>query len=153
MSLRRKFEKRIAEHEEEIASIELKLAEKKAYLSALKDSLKMLPKEDDEASADIGLREGSVPEKVRQYLQQQGEPKRIKEIIEGIGIEYSKKVRQSVTSSLGAYVRKGIIFTRPHPGMYGLKEFENKTGSVSTANCDEEDASLDEEQISLSVVK
>jgi hypothetical protein len=41
-------------------------------------------------------------------------------ILTAIGVENTKSARVSLVGSLGAYVRKGSVFTRPGPNIFGL---------------------------------
>jgi hypothetical protein len=48
----------------------------------------------------------------------------ISALLDAIGIQNTKKARVSLVGSLGAYVRKGSVFTRSGPNTFGLIEFE-----------------------------
>ena len=70
------------------------------------------------------LRKGSFADKARQYLLQVNEAQKLDLILSGI--EEGKDKRQSLSGVLSQYVRAGIFFTRPFPGTFGLKEWEEK---------------------------
>jgi hypothetical protein len=97
----------------------------------LKDALKLLPR--DTKAPDFVptkiLRQGSEMYRVYEVLKAAGRPLQILEILSAIGKDKSQ--RASLTGALGHYVRKGEIFTRPDPNVFGLKEFEQEEGSVS----------------------
>jgi len=46
----------------------------------------------------------------------------VNELLMAIGLEKTKNARVSLVGSLGAYVRKGVVFTRPGPNIFGLVE-------------------------------
>ena len=47
-------------------------------------------------------------------------------LIEELGKDLNRKSRASMTGSLGAYARRGEIFTRPAPNTFGLIELGHK---------------------------
>jgi hypothetical protein len=125
MSARREIEKRIDKKQEEIAGLEKTIGEARAYVQALQETLKLLPKEADLAiSPSRSLRKGSEMEKVRALLLKTGKPLYIEDILKGLGKEVTKENRNTIAGSLSGYVRRGEIFTRPIPGTYGLVEFD-----------------------------
>ena len=48
----------------------------------------------------------------------------IEEILKGMGKEVNRNSKGGLGGSIGMYVRKGIVFTRPGPNIFGLVEFE-----------------------------
>jgi len=126
MSILKEFEKRIEKKQDEIASLERQLGEVRAYLQALQDSLKLLPREQvGVASAADSLRPGSDMDKVRGIISKNGKPMYIAELLKTLGKEDTKGNRLSLSGSLGAYARKGKIFSRTGPNTFGLLEIEN----------------------------
>lgn len=125
MGLREKFDEKIKRKEQEIQEHENRIREAKAYIQALQDTIKLLPKEEEEASLKIKrLRPGSTVYKTMIYLKKVGKPMHINEILKAIGKTTSKKDRISLGGSLAGYVRKNEIFTRPEPNTFGLIGFE-----------------------------
>lgn len=122
MKPRIQLEKRIQAKTQEILKLENEIREARSYIQGLQDALKMLPR--DTGSGDISriLRPGSDMAKARDAMLRSGKPMHINEILREIGKD--KAQRASVTGSLGNYVRKGEIFTRPAPNTFGLKEFD-----------------------------
>jgi len=55
-----------------------------------------------------------------EFLKAQGKPMHVTEILEGIGSDTSKKSRTALSGSLGWYVRRNEIFSRPAPNTFGL---------------------------------
>lgn len=126
MSTRRKFEERIRKKEAEIQELEMQVREGRAYLQALVEAMKLLPREPAatgaEAEEDV-LRQGSTVALARDVLQQHGAPMHLLDILSALGKEPNSANRASLGGSLAAYVRKGEIFTRPAPNTFGLVEF------------------------------
>ncbi len=121
MSLRKKIEDKIKKKEQEIQEYETKISEAKIYISALNETLRLLPKDSDiTESPESKIRPGSAIAKTLALLKKTGRPMHINEILEGIGKSTSKKDRVALSGSLGWYVRRHEIFTRPAPNTFGL---------------------------------
>jgi len=126
MSTRRKFEERIKRKEAEIQELEMQVREGRAYLQALQEALKLLPREGAASGTDSEedvLRAGSMVALARNALQKVGHPLHLLDILTAVGKEPNSANRASLGGSLSAYVRKGEIFTRPAPNTFGLAEF------------------------------
>ena len=130
---------------QEIADLEQQIALARSYLQALQDSMKALPKETpsqangDDSATD--LRPGTLLARTRDALQKHGKPLHITEILAVLGIENTKNARVSLVGSLGAYVRKGQVFSRTGPNIFGLigmkPQFESTKGEQTTLLPDE----------------
>ena len=131
MRFRKELERRLTRKNEEAADLERRLAEVKSYIQALLDSLKLLPKQAEDESSFF-LRPGSDIAKARDVLKKHGEPMHITKLLKGLGKDITKSNRISLSGSISAYVRKGIIFTRPEPNTFGLIEFsqDEKNGQI-----------------------
>ena len=127
MNLRKELDRKIEKKKEEIASLERSVGEARAYLQALEDTRKMLPKE-AESQDEVVLRAGTDLAKVRDVLQQEGKPLHVEELLKRIGKPVEKKQKISLSGSLASYVRDHKIFTRPAPNTFGLVEFESADG-------------------------
>lgn len=126
MGIRTKIEEKIKKKEDEIREYENKIREAKSYLQALQDTIKLLPKEiENGAMVENMLKPGSNIAKTYDFLKKTGKPLHLNEILIGIGKTTSKKDRISLGGSLGWYVRRKEIFTRPAPNTFGLKNFED----------------------------
>ena len=128
MSIEQKFNDRISKVSDEIRELEVKLEAKRSYQLALRDSLRLVLRE----SADVdkgnrGLREGSMPAKVREAILKAGRPLGIADLLRSVGKQVAPKERRVVGTSLNAYIRNGKTFTRPAPGTYGLIEMNDKS--------------------------
>ena len=119
---------------QEIKDLERQIDMAKAYLQAIQDSIKALPRESSlpQKGEDIplDLRPGTLLARAREAIQKNGNPMHIIAILSAIGIENTKKARVSLVGSLGAYVRKGSVFTRPAPNTFGLIEFGGNSKSA-----------------------
>ncbi len=143
MGLREKIDEKIRKKEQEIAEYHSKLTEGIAYIQGLQDVLKMLPRDEVTSSAENIIRPGSDIHKTLELLKKEGKPMHITEILTGIGKSGEKKNRVSLSGSLGFYIRKNEIFSRPAPNTFGLKTWENN----STKEPPESFGLFDEESI------
>jgi len=127
MRIRQELQKRIERKQEEIRSLELQLAQAKAYLQALEDSLRLLPKEPmaQKLTAEQVLRPGSAVAKAREAILKVNKPLHVNEILKAIGRPTDKNSRVSLSGSLSSYAKRGQIFTRPAPNTFGLVELNH----------------------------
>ena len=121
MQIQREIERRIEKKRQEIEELRQQLSTAETYLGALQDTLKLLPKDGDK---EIVLRAGSDLAQARDFIKSKGEPQHVTDILKGINKEVNKPNKISLSGSLGGYVRRGIIFTKPAPNTFGLIEFE-----------------------------
>ena len=102
-------------------SIDHDITAGKAYVEALKESLKLMP---DDDGADAGgvteLRPGSDIARVRTVLELLGQPLHVSKLVEALGKEPTRANRSSMAGSIGAYVRKGEFFQKFGPNIFGL---------------------------------
>jgi hypothetical protein len=108
---------------QEISDLHRQIDMANAYLQAIQDSIKALPRElplQVNAEDASGLRPGTLLARAREALQKNGKPMHINALLEAIGLDNTKSARVSLVGSLGAYVRKGTIFVRPGPNIFGL---------------------------------
>jgi hypothetical protein len=124
MAFREELQKRIEKKHAEIATLSAKLKEAEIYTQALEDMLKLLPKEDgavgSEVVVDASLREGSIVARAKEALQKAGRPMHVTELLSEMGRPADKENRAAIAGSIGAYVRRNEIFTRPGPNIFGL---------------------------------
>ena len=122
MDIRREFEKRIERKKQEVFDLERNIAEAKAYMQALLDALKLLPKDKDAPAEEpsANLRPNSDLALTAELLKGMGRPLHIDEILQGIGKPVTKENKASLGTSLGSYARRNMIFTRPMPNTFGL---------------------------------
>lgn len=121
MHIQRELERRIEKKRQEVAALKEQLHTAETYLEALLDTVKILPKEGDAAPV---LRPDSDLARARDFIRTRGCPLHVSEILKGINKDPNKANRVSLSGSLGSYVRKGNIFTKPAPNTFGLIELE-----------------------------
>lgn len=122
MGLRKEFQKRIEKKQQDIEQLKGQIREAEIYIQALQDSLKLLPKEDEDHNTPRTLRLNSNLAKSREAIKRGGQPLHISELLKIIGLENNKKNRLSLSGSLASYVRRKEIFSRPQPNTFGLLE-------------------------------
>jgi hypothetical protein len=109
--------------EEEIQELEVRIREAKAYLQALQETLRMFPRAKmEKIGTESALRPGSSVAEARKAILGAGRPLHITELLQALGKQKSRAARAALAGSISAYVRKGEIFTRPHPNTFGLAE-------------------------------
>lgn len=120
---------------QEIVDLERQIDRARAYLQAIQDSIKALPKDQQtQGSPDerpAALRPGSVLARTKEAIQKHGQPMHINSIFEAVGLENTKKARVSLIGSLGNYVRKGAVFTRTAPNTFGLVGMSVASGGTA----------------------
>jgi hypothetical protein len=125
MGLREKFQKRIDEKLQEIASLHDRIRDLEVYVRAVEDTMRLLPRENQEnRSGD--LRSGTNIHKAYEALRERGVPMHISDIVKAIGKPDEHDNRVALGGSISAYVRKGQLFTRPAPNTFGLLDFPQK---------------------------
>ena len=112
-----------------IEGIESSIKQAEAYLQAIEDTLKHIPKESI-GSEESAIREGSTVDKARKALKNAGKALHVGDVLKEMGGAPSKENRQTLASQLSHYVRQERIFTRPSPNTFGLTEWQNSNESV-----------------------
>lgn len=119
---------------QEISDLERQIDMARSYLQAIQDSIKALPRDTSlqpkGEDTSLELRPGTLLARAREAIQTQGRPMHIGALLAAIGVENTKKARVSLVGSLGAYVRKGSVFTRPAPNTFGLIELGGNSERV-----------------------
>jgi hypothetical protein len=123
MNLRRKLTREIEKQEQKILQMQADLAAAQAYLRAQQDFLKMLPRDDGVGDAAVTLRANSDLARARDAIRKSGKPLHITDILQKLNKSVTHEARSSLAGSIGWYVRRNEIFTRPAPNTFGLKEF------------------------------
>jgi hypothetical protein len=117
MDIRKDLDRKIDNKKTEIAGLERELCEAQAYLQALLDMRKLLPR-DEENQEEIVLRPNSDLAKVRDILEKEGKALHVDELLKRLGKGTDKKV--SLSGSLSGYARDNKIFVRTAPNTFGL---------------------------------
>lgn len=154
MGFREELQKRIDKKRSEITALEGKLKEAQIYIQALEDTIKLIPRENEDGvvepvSATSSLREGSMVARAKEELAKAGRPLHISELLTAIGKPTDKDNRTALAGSIGAYVRKGEFFTRPAPNTFGLIDMksaplvpEQRLGPPANFGIDPDDEAL-----------
>ncbi len=146
MTLRDELLKRIERKQAEIAELEIQIREAKAYLQGLQDMLRFLPKEHSAlGDTDQSLRPDSAVAKARDAIKAAGKPLHISSILKALNRPVDADNRHAVSGSISAYVRKGMIFTRPAPNTFGLLELGEPTSEEANDDLPD-DFGLDEDE-------
>jgi len=124
MHIREQFQKMLDRKHQEIQGLELQLEKAKAYIEALQDSMRLLPKLPSDS--EVTLRPGTALAKTRDVLKVSGKPMHITEILRALNLPVDKSHKLSLSGSLSTYVRNSEIFSRPAPNTFGLIEMNNK---------------------------
>lgn len=119
MNLRKEFEKLIEKKRTEIVEAQKAIDSAEAYIQAMLDAIRKLPKEDAVAPA---VKPGSDVEKVRDAILAAGKPLHLNEIIEALGRTADADTKAKIAGLLGWYTSKGKVFTKTAPNTYGLVE-------------------------------
>jgi len=126
MGLREEIQRKIDRKHDEIRDLELKVREAHAYVQAMMDMLKMLPREVPE-NPDLLLRPGTMLAGARDAIRKAGKPLHISMLLAALGKPDTRNNRAALGGSLSTYVRRRQIFTRPAPNTFGLLELEQVT--------------------------
>jgi len=142
MGLREEFQKRIDRKQEEIRNFELQIREASAYIAALQEAIRMLPR--DSTASQNGQtkklpRPGTALRSVYDTLKKTGKPMHITEILRAIGKPVDKSNRVALAGSLAAYVRDQNTFTRPEPNTFGLIEMAPPVKTTNATNTEPPD--------------
>jgi len=131
MDARRDIEKRIEKERQIIAGLQSQIKHSESFILGLQEALKVLPKDGTiKSSRRSGtIREGSDMAKIRELIKQTGRPMRISEIVTGLGRPDTKSNRMSISGSLGRYVRKGFVFSRPGANIFSLIDMKDNTSN------------------------
>ena len=139
MGVESKIEKRIEEKRQEVANLKLQLAQAEAHLNGLMEGFKLFQRTPQNGQNDeVVLREGGDVAKAKNFLEKHKTAFHINDILKGIGKPTDRTNRVSLSSQLGTYARKGIIFSRVGPNKYGL------IGKIEQENDDLPSAPIDD---------
>jgi hypothetical protein len=135
MGIRENFQKLIDKKQQEITQLELQAREARAYIQALQDSMKFLPREGSPIiSSEHSLRPDSALARAREAIKTAGTALPIAEILKAIGKPQDKKNRVSLAGTLSSYVRAGKVFTKTAPNTFGLLEFGSAQPDIGEAD-------------------
>ena len=124
--MREDLQRRIERKRQEVEGFKRQAELGEAYINALTEALRMVPREGtvlSESNGNSGLRKGSMPAAAHQALRRVGHPVHVKDLLELIGKKPTRLNYSSLSSSLTAYTRKGEVFSKPAPNTFGLLEW------------------------------
>lgn len=129
MDARKDIQKRIDKERQKITDLQSQIERSESFIQGLQEALKILPRDGTIKSSGRGMaiRQGSDMAKIRDLIKRNERPMRIGEIVTGLGRPDTKANRMSISGSLGRYVRKGFVFCRPGPNLFGLIDMKNNT--------------------------
>jgi len=133
MGARESLQKLIDKKEFEIFDLEMRVREGKAYIQALQDSMKLLPRDGQEQP---DLRPESALARTRDFIKNNGKPLHINEILKLLGKPNDKKNRVSMGGTLSSYARSHKIFIKTAPNTFGLIEL-GMNGNSGSSSLDE----------------
>jgi hypothetical protein len=125
-----------AKKREEIATLEKQLLEARAFLSGIEESIKALPR--DPGAGSKMLRPGSKIARTRDAILEAGRPLHLDEILKALGEKLTQEAKMSLGGSLSTYVRRGEVFTRTGPNVFGLVEPQRKSRPIQLIPATEE---------------
>jgi len=152
MGLREAFQKRIDRKQEEIRNWEMQIREANAYIPALQDAIRIVPRDNPGTPNEHAQklpRPGTALRSVYEALKKSGKPLHITEILKAIGKPVDKSHRVALSGSLATYVRDRNVFSRPEPNTFGLLELADKSSPQEPP----EDFGTDEEPLDADVVE
>lgn len=110
----------IAEKEAEIARLEAEHSAARAYVSLLRNRLKSAEKRLE----DLPEESDDPIHAVRRAILEAGQPVFIDDLLVILGHPITRDSREELRRLLVPWVRRGEVFTRPRPSMFGLVELE-----------------------------
>lgn len=127
MGIREKLRRLVDAKQNDIVRLESDLVAARAYLQALQESMRLIPKDEENGAsvAEMVPREGSSVAKARDLIASEKRPLHILAILSKLGLENTKKNRVAVAGSLWRYVKRGEIFIKAGPNTFGLKGMAN----------------------------
>lgn len=126
MGIKEKLEDKVNRKHQEILEFQSKIREAQAYIQALQDAAKLLPREEARnGGGEAALRPGGSAHKAFQALRSAGKPLHITEILKAIGMLNSKSNRLALGGTLSRYARNKEIFDRTAPNTFALLKSES----------------------------
>ena len=127
MGMKEKLDEKINRKQQEIVEFQAKMREAQAYIQALQDAAKLLPREQAKTGAgEATLRPGSSAHKAFQALQSAGTALHVTDILKAIGMTNTKNNRLALGGTLARYARNKIIFTKTAPNTFAASNGDNQ---------------------------
>jgi len=126
MGMKDKLEDKINRKQQEILEFQSKIREAQAYIQALQDAAKLLPREEARnGGGEAALRPGGSAHKAFQALRSAGKPLHVTEILKAIGMPNSKNNRLALGGTLARYARNKEIFAKTAPNTFTVLNSES----------------------------
>lgn len=126
MGMKEKLEEQIRRKRQEIQELQGRIREAGAYIQALEEASKLLPRENvQRASVESVLRPGSGAHRAYVALQAAGKPLHIVDIMKAINMPVNKKSRLAIGGTLSRYSRNGQVFRRTAPNTFSIMDNAN----------------------------
>ncbi len=110
-----------AEKEAELARLEAELAAGRAYLRSLEERINAAETRGTDEEQD-----GDPVVAIRRLIREAGQPLYIDDILRGLDRPLNRESREEILQLLRSWVRRGEIFTRPRPAIFGLVELPER---------------------------
>ena len=138
MGARESIQRLIDKKQQELRDLQIQMREGHAYLQALQDSIRVLPRETTDEQHE--LRPSSALSHAREHIRNSGRPLHISELLKLLGKPTDKKSRVSLSGTISSYARRKKIFTKTAPNTFGLIELNgNGASSPGTPMTEVED--------------
>ncbi len=119
--MKEKLDEKIRRKRQEIQDFEGKIREANAYIQALEEASKLLPRDTPRpATGEMVLREGSGAHKAYLALQSAGKPLHITSIMKAIGMQNNRAARIALSGTLSRYSRNEQVFRRTAPNTFAI---------------------------------
>ncbi len=126
MGMKEKLDEKIGGKQQEILEFQAKIRESQAYIQALQEAAKLLPREQAKTGGgEAMLRPGSSAHKAFQALQDAGTPLHVTQILKAIGMTNTKNNRLALGGTLARYARNKIIFAKTAPNTFAALNGES----------------------------
>jgi hypothetical protein len=120
MGARESIQRLIDKKQQELRDLQMQIREGNAYIQALQDSIRVLPRETADGRQE--LRATSALAHAREHIRNSGRPLHISELLKLLGKPTDKKNRVSLSGTISSYARRGKIFTKTAPNTFSLIE-------------------------------
>lgn len=129
MGARESIQRLIDKKQQELTDLQMQIREGNAYIQALQDSIRLLPRETTNEKYE--LRASSALAHAREHIRNSGRPLHISELLKLLGKPTDKKNRVSLSGTLSSYARKGKIFAKTAPNTFSLIELNGSRASAT----------------------
>ncbi|SRR5712692_5770150 len=127
MGIKEKLEDKIQRKGQEILEFNAKIREAQAYIQALQEAAKLMPREEARnGGGEAALRPGGSAHKAFHALKSAGKPLHVTEILKAIGMPNTKNNRLALGGTLARYARNKLIFDKTAPNTFTVLNHESQ---------------------------